>query len=137
MSKVLYLDEARQHTLSAGPTNMIRLTPGRNVIEDDDYEAVLNCRSKNNPKEKSRLEEMIDAGTIRVIGDAVDISKMNARDAFELVELEATEEGLLDLHDQESGGKARSTVLKAIEGRMDAIDKANKTTAKDDDKGDE
>ncbi len=137
MSKVIYLDEARQHTLSAGATNMIRLTPGRNVIDDDDYEAVLNSRDKSKPNAKSRLEEMIDAGTIRVVGDTIDIRKMTAKDALELVELEVTEDGLMDLHDQESNGKSRPTILKAIESKMDSIDEASKAAAEGDNEGTE
>lgn len=129
MSKVLYLNEARQHTLSAGPKNLIRLTPGRNVVEDDDYEAVIKCKTKDGDGKElpNRLQELIDDGIVKVVGESVNIKNMAVPEALEIVELETSEEGLLDLLDQENTGKkTRKTIVKAIEAKMDAIDKANK-----------
>lgn len=130
MSKVLYYNEARQHTLSAGPKNLIRLVPGRNVIDDKDYEAVLGCGTRAKP---SRLSIMIEEGIVKVAGDSVDITKLNVNKALELVEMEATEEGLKDLLLQEnSSNKTRKTVVKAIDQRMDEIENAENEGDNDD-----
>ena len=101
---------------------MIRLIPGRNVVEDEDFDAVINAGSKDNP---CRLQQMIDSGKIRVMGETVDITTMKVNDANDLVELESTEEGLLDLYEQESSSKKpRKTVIESIETKMDSIKKA-------------
>lgn len=129
MSKVLYLDEVRSHTLSAGPKHLMRLVPGRNVIEDEVFDAVLNAVSKDTKGKETpnRLQEMMDKGTIRVVGESVDITKMKAVDAMELIELEATEDGLTDLLEQESSKpKPRKTIVEAIEGKLESIEKAGK-----------
>lgn len=131
MSQVLYLDEARQHTLSAGPTNMIRLVPGRNVVDDDDFEAVMDSGTDESP---SRLKIMIEEGIIKVAGNSVDITKKNVKDALELIEMEATEEGLKDLLVQEtSSKKTRKTIVKAINERMDSIENASDDENENDD----
>lgn len=120
MSKILYLDEARQHTLSAGPKHLLRLVPGRNVVDDEIFDEVLNSRAKD--EKTSRLEDMIEKGTIKVAGETVDISKMLVPDALGTIELETTIEGLDDLLDQENGRKdPRKTVVSAIEQAIDGI----------------
>ena len=124
MSKILYLDEARQHTLSAGPTHLMRLVPGRNVVEDDVFDAVLNSPGKgpDGKNGQSMLQTMIDNGTVKVAGETVDISKMKVPEALDLIELEATEDGLNDLLSQEnSQAKPRKTIVEAIEGQLDRI----------------
>lgn len=122
MSQVLYLDEARQHTLSAGPKNMIRLVPGRNVVEDEDFEAVMSAGTKEAP---SRLKSMIDDGLIRVVGESVNIANVSAKEALDIIELEVSTSGLQDLLDQEnSAKKTRKTLVKAIEDRIEAIKNA-------------
>lgn len=119
MSKVLHLNEARQHTLSAGPKHLLRLVPGRNVVDDELFEAVL----AGGKKEKvSRLQEMIDAGIVKVHGESLDITKMKAEEAIDVVELETTVEGLEDLLTQEeSNKKPRKSVVEAIEAKLDSI----------------
>jgi hypothetical protein len=121
MSKILYLDEARQHTLSAGPKHLMRLVPGRNVVDDEVYDAVLNSMAKG--EKTSRLQDMIDSGVIKVAGETVDISKMKMPEALYTIELETTVEGLDDLLEQEQGRKdPRKTIVSAIESAIDAID---------------
>lgn len=130
MSKILYLDEARQHTLSAGPKHLLRLVPGRNVVEDETFEAVLNSKAKG--EKTSRLEDMIDRGIITVAGETVDISKMKVPEALDLIELETTVEGMTDLLDQENGRKdPRKTVVSAIEAAIEEIE--NPTNTEDND----
>lgn len=127
MKKILYLDEARQHTLSAGPKHLMRLTPGRNEVEEDVFDAVMGVKD-------SRLEDMIKKGTIKVLGDTVDISKMNVKKALEIVELETTVDGLGDLRAQEDSRKdSRKTILEAIDARIEIIEAANDAGGDDDD----
>lgn len=122
MSKILYLDEARQHTLSAGPNHLLRLLPGRNVVDDDLFDAVLNTVGKKE-KGPTQLQQMIDKGTVKVTGETVDITKMNANKALEIIELETEVEGLEDLLTQESGKKKpRKTIVEAIEGKIELIE---------------
>lgn len=129
MSKVLYLDEKRQHTLSAGAKQLMRLIPGRNVVDDDLFDAVLNSGIDGQP---SQLEVMIDERKIIVKADTIDISKKKVPEAIELVELETTEEGLQDLLSQENTRKdPRKTVMNAINDRLEAIQ--NPTDSSDQD----
>lgn len=125
MSKILYLDEARSHTLSAGPSHLLRLNPGRNVVEDEVFEEVLKARGKDKkgkPNPSSALEDLIEEGKVKVVGETLDITTMTVNEALDFVEKEATEEGLLDLMEQESGKKKpRKQVVKAIEGLLDQI----------------
>jgi len=122
MSKILYLDEARQHTLSAGPEHLLRLVPGRNVVEDETFEAVLGSRARD--EKTSRLEDMIEKGIITVAGDTVDISKMKVPEALNTIELETTAEGLYDLLQQEEDRKdTRKTVVEAITAAIESIEK--------------
>lgn len=123
--KILYLDEARQHTLSAGPQQLLRLVPGRNVVDEDLFEAVLNSGVEDKDTGEmlpSMLQDMIDEGKVVVKGEKVNIGKMNVKNSLETIELEATEDGLEDLLVQETAKKdPRKTVVKAIEDRLDAI----------------
>lgn len=129
MSKVLYLDEERQHTLSAGAKQLMRLIPGRNVVDDDLFDAVLNSGIDGKP---SQLKVMIDERKIVVKADTVDISKKKVPEAIELAELEVTEEGLQDLLSQENTRKdPRKTVMNAINDRLEAIQ--NPTDSSDQD----
>ncbi len=130
MSKILYLDEARQHTLSAGSEHLMRLVPGRNVVDDGVFNAVLNDVGKdaNGKRGISRLQNMIDDGTIKVAGETVDISKMKVSEALNLVELETTEVGLNDLIDQENASvKPRKTVVEALAAKLESILKPKET----------
>lgn len=122
MSKILYLDEARQHTLSAGPTHLLRLLPGRNVVNEELYETVLNSGSKEKP---SRLQEMIETGTVVVHGESLDITKMKVKKIIDIIELETTVEALEDLLTQEiEQKKPRQSVVDAIETKIDVITQA-------------
>jgi len=119
MSKILHLNEARQHTLSAGPKHLLRLVPGRNIVDDKIFDAVFNGGEK---EKTTRLQSMIEDGTVVVHGETLDITKMKIKDAVALVEMETTIDGLEDLMGQEDAQKEpRKKVVKAIEIKIDAM----------------
>ncbi len=129
MSKVLHLNEARQHTLSAGPKHLLRLVPGRNVVEDDIYDAVLKGGKK---EEKTQLASMIEDGVVVVHGDTLNITKMKIKEAISIVEMEADIDGLEDLMAQEDSlDKPRKKVVDAINVKIDAILAAEATPVDD------
>ncbi len=119
MSKILHLNEARQHTLSAGPKHLLRLVPGRNIVDDKIFDAVFNGSEK---EKTTRLQSMIEDGTVVVHGETLDITKMKIKHEVALVEMETTIDGLEDLMGQEDAQKEpRKKVVKAIEIKIDAM----------------
>lgn len=108
--KILYLDEARQHTLSAGSSHLMRLNPGRNSVDDEVYDEV---------SQKSKMfKTMVERGAIKVMGEALNTAKMSASRVIELIELETNVAGIDEILKQEQGrDNPRKTVLEAVEER--------------------
>jgi uncharacterized protein YlzI (FlbEa/FlbD family) len=119
MSKVVYLNEARVHILTATPSHVMQLMPGRNVVEDDVFEQV--------EKHSDEFRRMVEKEEIIVQGEAVNITKLSAAKAIQLIELETTVAGVEELLNQELGGeKSRKTVLEAAEAKIALIQQAEK-----------
>ncbi len=124
---LVYYKGANQHTVSAGPKHRIRLNPGKNVVDDDLWNAVLAASEKEHATSKPGgtrygLKPMIDKGLILVVeGDKVtentmvDLTKLTKEDALHIVENEVSTDNLAIMLEQEKTGKKRKQVLNAIE----------------------
>jgi Arc/MetJ family transcription regulator len=122
MSRIVYLNEARVHILTATAAHVMQLQPGRNVVDDE----VFNQVEKHSPE----FRDMVEKELIIVQGEAVDITKLSAAKAIQLIELESTVAGVEDLLDQElKSEKSRKTVLEAAEAKITAIKQAETDAA--------
>ena len=122
MSKVVYLNEARVHILTATAAHVMQLQPGRNVVDDEVFEQV--------EKHSDEFKRMVEKEEIIVQGEAVNITKLSAAKAITLIELESTIAGVEELLNQELGSdKSRKTVLEAAEAKIAAIQQADKDAA--------
>lgn len=121
--KVIYLNVPHVEIFTAGPNEVVQLLPGRNVIDDDVYEKVLNAKD-------SALAAAIARQDVIVEGDRVDITKMGVQKAVGLIELETTIAGVEDLLNQEMNTqKPRKTITDAAVAKIEAIKKAEEEAA--------
>jgi hypothetical protein len=116
MSKIIYNNEARVHIFSAGQDELMRLYPGRNNVEDDIHAKI--------EKSSDSFRQAIEDGTVTVVGDAIKMSALDQKQAIELVEMEATVDGVQELLKQESRGKKRKPVIEAATAKITAIKQA-------------
>jgi hypothetical protein len=116
MSKIIYNNEARVHIFSSGQDELMRLYPGRNNVEDDIHAKI--------EKASESFRQAIEDGTVTVIGDAIKMSALDQKQAIELVEMEATVDGVQELLKQESRGKKRKPVIEAATAKITAIKQA-------------
>jgi len=124
MSRIVYLNEARVHILTATAAHVMQLQPGRNVVDDEVFNQV--------EKHSDEFRSMVEKELIIVQGEAVDITKLSAAKAIQLIELESTVAGVDELLNQElKNEKSRKTVLEAAEAKIEAIKLAEKEAAEE------
>lgn len=127
MKIVVYLDEARQHSFSALPTQVLMLNPGRNVVDSELLESVSNAENGEN-----EFTRAVESGVVTIHGDRVDITKKDVKAALELIELETTVEGVQELLDQEnSAKKPRKSVVEAAGAKISSITEALRKAKED------
>jgi len=132
---VIVFNEAREHTLSAGPGVSLRLIPGKNTCLLADVEKVAEGNKS--------FKNMMDDGVIEVLDDVVittdaagnivvDVSKMSVKEAKSVIEAEADLDVLANYMNQETeAGNAdgRPGVVKAIETQTEALIDAEEAAA--------
>lgn len=119
MQQIIYLNEARQHTFTSDKSRL-SLNPGRNLVDDEIYRDIAQglCKSDS-------FNTLVDNGIIIVQGEKIDITKLSKAKAIDLIELETTIEGVMELLDQErSSAKPRENAIKFAEAKIDAIRQA-------------
>jgi hypothetical protein len=123
--KIVYLNEERQHTLTGRIDERMVLNPGRNIVDDKLFDAVIKA-----DKGKNQLTSMIDTGLITVHEEGVDITKMPTKEAISTIELETTADGVQELLDQEQARTTpRDKVIEAATAKIDAIRSAEVAAA--------
>jgi hypothetical protein len=123
--KIVYLNEERQHTLTGRIDERMVLNPGRNIVDDKLFDAVIKA-----DKGKNQLTSMIDTGLITVHEEGVDITKMPTKEAISTIELETTADGVQELLDQEQARTTpRDKVIEAATAKIDAIRSAEAAAA--------
>src|SRR4030065_1088474 len=102
MSRIVYLNEPPVPLLTATAAHVMQLQPGRNVVDDEVFNQV--------EKHSDEFRSMVEKELIIVQGEAVDITKLSAAKAIQLIELESTVAGVDELLNQElKNEKARNT----------------------------
>lgn len=125
-TRIVVLEEARQHTLSAGPAHMMRLNPGRNIVDETVYQRVSST--------SETFKALVSAGKIVVKGESIDLKKMNAAEAIETIEAETTVEGVDELMETEmKDGRPRKTVVEAAESWKAVLEETGGGDPADDD----
>lgn len=123
-------DGANQHSFSAGPRDLVRLNPGVNTVDAGVWDRVIAAAKKEmagpNPCKSGGILAMIEVGTVTIIpssdGGAIDFASMNAGEVISLVEAEFDPDKLEVFLADEKAGKARATVIKAIEKHIAALE---------------
>jgi hypothetical protein len=116
--QVVYLNEARVHSFTGGPEEVVMLRPGRNLIPEA---VLLAVRDKSDT-----MRDMIEAGTVIMEGNRVDVTKMDVKRAVNTIEMETTIAGVQDLLDQEiATKKPRKMVVDSAKAKIIAIQEAD------------
>jgi len=124
MPKIIYLNEARQISLSSDYEHIMMLNPGRNVVPDHIYEAV--SKGVKGDKE-NQFQKAVDEERIVVQGDKLDITALNSQKALKVIDLETTVDGVQELLTQETQAtKPRQNVMDAAAAKIEAITEALK-----------
>lgn len=124
MTVIVYLNEARQHTFSAGPKHLMRLNPGSNIVDENDLKQCM--------KHSESLKSMVENDVVVVHGNEVDPRKMKVPEVLQLVDMETTVEGLFVLLEKENEkDKPRSTIIDAIEAKIQHIESGLESGATD------
>ncbi len=138
---------ANQESVSAGPTDLVRLNPGVNKVDADKWARIIAAAKKEKVKSKGGILYLIDNDLVAVVpaagtgGDDVetdenglaDITKLNVKDGIEVVNAVADIASLNVYLAAEKGGQNRATLVKAIETQIDALTlAAEEDTNKDD-----
>jgi hypothetical protein len=134
MGIVVYNNEPRVNTLTAGADTEMMLVPGRNVVDEDVLEAIKAESVKYSQRRKKKGEPQVDAfqhfvdtGVIVIHGVGVNIKGMSVTDALKAIEMETTVEGVEEFLEQENSlKKPRDVVRNAAQSKIEAIKEAEK-----------
>lgn len=132
---VIVFNEAREHTLSAGPGVSLRLIPGKNTCLLSEVEKVAEGNKS--------FQNMMDEGVIEVLDDVaiktdaagnieVDITKVSVKEAKSIIEAEADLDVLAKYMNQETEAgdtEGRPGVVKAIDAQIEELVKAEEAAA--------
>lgn len=124
----IVFNEAREHTLTAGPKDILRLIPGKNIVSM----AVVDKVSKGNKE----YQTMIDNGMLEVLpseavrtdpetgNGAVDITQLSGKEVKDLVSSEVSLDTLQEYLATEEQHGNRENVKGVIQKQIDVIQAA-------------
>lgn len=142
---------ANIESVSAGPRDLIRLTPGINSVDADVWARVIAAAKVEAKDKKSKTKGgilfliendlVVEVPAMGAGGDdaetdengLVDITKMKPREGIEVVNAELDLGTLGVFLAAEKGGKNRATLVAAIEKQIDALTKADEEDANKED----
>jgi len=137
MSKVLNYDGLNTHTVSAGPDALVRLVPGRNVIDDEVFKK-LTDKKKGSEGFCCLMEEgivtVLDGKAVGTESGEVLMNMLKGKEAASIIEGELDLEVLNKYKAQEEGNGNRVSIIKQIDAQLEKLDTENK--ASDDENSD-
>lgn len=122
---------ANIESVSAGPKDLVRLVPGSNDVDDEVWGRIVEAAEDEATNKKSKTKGgvlfLLETGVIKEIDDVVsgvaDVSKMNVKEAVEVVNSEIDLDNLNKMLAIENNLKSpRKGVVDALKNQIELVE---------------